>query len=143
MAKGIKRITRKLLKSDTCSELMSFLLYLYTKFVYYTTLWNKDELSRLYQVWTENDSIILISWHGRATMAPCFWDHQRPMNALVSLHNDGKLMARLLEHFGLGIFELICATPSEVVAALRRATNCGKISKRARSKDSVRVRGQA
>lgn len=103
MAKGIKRITRKLLKSNTCSELMSFLLYLYTKFVYYTTLWNKDELSRLYQVWTENDSIILISWHGRATMAPCFWDHQRPMNALVSLHNDGKLMARLLEHFGLGI----------------------------------------
>ena len=103
MAKGIKKITRKLLKSSTCSELMSFLLYLYTKFVYYTTLWNKRELSRLYHVWQENDSIILISWHGRATMAPCFWDQKRPMNALVSLHNDGKLMARLLEHFGLGI----------------------------------------
>ena len=103
MAKGIKRITRKLLKSDTCSELMSFLLYFYTKFVYYTTLWNKDELSRLYQVWTENDSIILISWHGRATMIPYFWNKKRPLNALVSMHNDGMLMARLLKHYGLGI----------------------------------------
>lgn len=102
MAKGIKKITRRILKSDTASELTSRLLYWYTRLVRYTTFWNYDDLQDFYKTWEYNKSIILICWHGRATMAPSFWNKRRPLNALVSLHNDGKLMARLLEHYGLG-----------------------------------------
>ena len=103
MAKGIKKITRRLLKSETGSELMSRLLYWYTKVVHYTTRWNKKELAGFYDIWDKEGSIILICWHGRATMIPGFWNRKHPLNALVSLHNDGKLMARLLEHYGLGV----------------------------------------
>lgn len=103
MAKGIKRITRKLLKSKIASAVMGYLIYLYTKLVGLTTIWQKEGLKDFYQVWNKEKSIIIIIWHGRATMIPYFWNKKHPLNALVSMHNDGLLMARLLRHYGLGI----------------------------------------
>ena len=103
MAKGMKRVTRKLLKSKIASAIMGYIVYLYTKLVGLTTIWKKDSLQEFYKVWEKEKSIIIIIWHGRATMIPYFWNKKRPLNALVSMHNDGMLMARLLKHYGLGI----------------------------------------
>ena len=102
MAKGIKKFTRRILKSRPASVITGFLVYLYTLLVGCTTRWQKDALKDFYKTWDKEGSIIIVIWHGRATMAPSFWNKRRPLNALVSLHNDGKLMARLLEHYGLG-----------------------------------------
>lgn len=35
-------------------------------------------------------------------MLPYFWNRKKPLNALVSLHRDGRMIAGLLEKFGLG-----------------------------------------
>ena len=50
--------------------------------------------------------------------------------------SEGNIRAQCRrKHFGLGIFELICATPSEVVAALRRVRRYAKQTKRTSLKD--------
>lgn len=103
MAKGLKKITRRILKSELATSVLSYVLYLYTKLVGLTTRWKKNNLDELYKTWDENQSIILVIWHGRATMIPYFWNKKHPLNALVSLHNDGQLMARLLKHYGVGV----------------------------------------
>lgn len=103
MAKNIKKITRQILKSRLASAITGFLIYLYTLLVGYTTRWQKNALKDFYKIWDKEGSIIIIIWHGRATMIPFFWNKKHPLNALVSKHNDGMLMARLLKHYGLGI----------------------------------------
>lgn len=35
-------------------------------------------------------------------MLPYFWNRSHPLNALVSLHHDGRMIAGLLEKFGMG-----------------------------------------
>lgn len=103
MAKGIKKFTRRILKSRPASVITGFLVYLYTLLVGCTTRWQKDALKDFYKTWDKEGSIIIVIWHGRATMIPFFWNKKHPLNALVSMHNDGMLMARLLKHYGLGI----------------------------------------
>lgn len=103
MAKGIKKITRKLLKSDIFSTIIGYVVYLYTLFVGFTTRWKKYHFKEFEELWDKEESIIIIIWHGRATMIPFFWNKKHPLNALVSVHNDGKFMARLLKHYGLKI----------------------------------------
>lgn len=103
MAKGIKKFTRRILKSRPASVITGFLVYLYTLLVGCTTRWQKDALKDFYKIWDKEGSIIIVIWHGRATMIPFFWNKKHPLNALVSMHNDGMLMARLLKHYGLGI----------------------------------------
>lgn len=103
MAKGIKKITRKLLKSHFASKIMGYLVYFYTLLVGYTTRWKKYKIKEFYELWDKEESIIIIIWHGRATMIPFFWNKKHPLNALVSVHNDGMLMAHLLQNYGLKI----------------------------------------
>lgn len=49
----------------------------------------------------QNDGAIFVTWHGRALMLPFFWSNIRPMKALVSPHNDGRIIARILRGFNI------------------------------------------
>lgn len=42
---------------------------------------------------------IFVAWHGRALMLPYFWRNTRQMKALVSPHQDGRIIARLLKGY--------------------------------------------
>lgn len=51
------------------------------------------------QLIEQNDGGIFVTWHGRALMLPFFWRNKKLMKALVSPHNDGRIIAKLLREF--------------------------------------------
>lgn len=101
-AKILKKTFKKLLKSRIVTGLVGSLLYFYTRLVGRTTRWKTKGIGKFYDCWRKEGSIILIGWHGRAMLYPYFWNKKRPLNALVSLHQDGRLIAGFLEKCGLG-----------------------------------------
>lgn len=101
-AKILKKTFKKLLKSRIVTGLVGSLLYFYTRLVGRTTRWKTKGIGKFYDCWRKEGSIILIGWHGRAMLYPYFWNKKRPLNALVSLHQDGRLIACFLEKCGLG-----------------------------------------
>lgn len=98
-----KKLLHKIVKSAFGSSVISFLIYWYARFVGFTNKWKVYGREECFKTWDKEGAIILIGWHGRAIMLPYFWNRYRKINALVSLHQDGLLIAGLLKKFGLGI----------------------------------------
>ena len=102
LRKRCKKFFKSLLQSQAVLGAISTLLYLYAKIIGRTTRWQTRGVEELYQIWEKEGSFIFIAWHGRALMLPYFWNKSRPVNALVSLHHDGRMIAGLLEKYGMG-----------------------------------------
>ena len=100
--KILKKTFKKLLRSKLMTNMISSLIYYYALLIGKTTKWQTKGIKEFYTDWEKNKSIILIGWHGRAMLYPYFWNKKRPLNALVSLHQDGRLIAGFLEKCGLG-----------------------------------------
>lgn len=100
--KILKKTFKKLLRSKLITNMISSLIYYYALLIGKTTKWQTKGIKEFYTDWEKNKSIILIGWHGRAMLYPYFWNKKRPLNALVSLHQDGRLIAGFLEKCGLG-----------------------------------------
>lgn len=98
----IKEFNKKITKSNFAISIISSILYLYTRLVYKTTSWEVIGREKAVKLWENDKGFILIGWHGRALMMPSFRDYRFPVNALVSLHNDGRLIAGVLEKYGVG-----------------------------------------
>lgn len=98
----IKVINKKITKSNFITNLISKLIYWYTRLIYKTTKWKVIGKENAVNLWEKGESFILIGWHGRALMLPAFRDYKYPLNALVSLHNDGRMIAGVLQRYGLG-----------------------------------------
>lgn len=100
--KLIKKPLKKIGQSAPVMWLISTFIYAYAKFVGLTTKWKLDGVDRFYKLTDENDGVILLIWHGRALMLPYFWNPRSgSLYALVSLHRDGRMIAGLLERFGI------------------------------------------
>lgn len=99
--KRLKKFLKSLLQSPFVLNLISSLFYGYALFVGKTTRWQINGQQRMNDIWDKEGSFIFIGWHGRAMMLPYFWNKKHPLNALVSLHHDGRIIAGLLEKFGM------------------------------------------
>jgi len=102
MPKKIKNFIKKITKHPRFISLLSTILYYYARLVGATTRWEIFGVNGLYQQWYKDKAIILLIWHGRAMMIPHFWNKEPPLNALVSLHKDGRIVAGFLEKYGFG-----------------------------------------
>lgn len=100
--KLLKPLLRKITKSSFFSGLISSLIYGYARLIGMTTKWEIRGRDECFRTWDKEGSIILVGWHGRTLMLPYFWNRHKPVNALVSLHQDGRLIAGLLQKFGVG-----------------------------------------
>lgn len=100
--KPIKHFIKKITQHPRFISFLSSILYYYARLVGATTRWQISGVNPLYQKWEKDKAIILIIWHGRAMMIPHFWNHKQPLNALVSLHKDGRIIAGFLEKYGFG-----------------------------------------
>ncbi len=105
MTKAVKKVTRKLLKSEIATNIISNIISAYLKFVGHTTRWQINGLDRMNEIWDKEKSIIILTWHGRAALAPFFWNKKHPLFALVSEHKDGRLMAKIIRHYGLKLVD--------------------------------------
>ncbi|MBQ8661237.1 MAG: lysophospholipid acyltransferase family protein [Alphaproteobacteria bacterium] len=100
--KFIKKPLKHIGQSAPVMWLISAFIYAYAKFVGLTTKWTLDGVDRFYELTSQNDGVILLIWHGRALMLPYFWNPRSgSLYALVSLHRDGRMIAGLLERFGI------------------------------------------
>ena len=98
----LKPYFKKIYQTDFVLNLISTLIYIYTKFVYKTTKWEIIDRKNIIDLWEANKNFILVGWHGRALMYSAFRDYRFPLDALVSLHKDGQIIAGVLRKYGLG-----------------------------------------
>ena len=100
--KYIKRPLKKIGQTKAAMYIVSGIVYLYAKFVGFTTSWQTKGVENFYRLVKENDGVILVIWHGRALMLPYFYNKSSELQALVSPHRDGRIIAGLLQRFGIG-----------------------------------------
>lgn len=100
--KKIKKFIKKIMRSDAAASIAGWLCYVYLHLIALTTRWERRGVDKIYTYWKNNEGMILLAWHGRAFMLPTFWDGSKPLNALVSLHQDGRIIAKVLERYGFG-----------------------------------------
>lgn len=102
LKRKIKPYLKKLYQTDFILNLISALIYAYTRLIYKTTKWQIIKRENIIKLWEQKQSFILVGWHGRALMYSAFRDYRFPLNALVSLHKDGQIIAGVLQRYGLG-----------------------------------------
>ena len=95
-----RKLSKKILKSKLVICCLSFLIYIYSKFVGLTCKWKIKKLKNATKA-AENTNAIWVAWHARATMMPFFWQKffDRKMAAIVSPHHDGQLIAHFLKWY--------------------------------------------
>ena len=101
--KFIKKPIKKLGETTFVLNLISAVFYYYTKFIGKTTRWHTEGIEEFHKLARKHNGVILVIWHGRAAMIPFFKEHDLPLNALVSLHRDGQMIAGLLKRYNIGI----------------------------------------
>lgn len=99
----IKHLRQKISKLPVVLDLIGGLAYLYAWLAGKTGKFDVSGIDEFEKLIADNDGGIFVAWHGRALMLPYFWRNPRQMKALVSPHNDGRIIARLLS--GVQYFE--------------------------------------
>lgn len=92
-------LQKRILKSKAAAALISWAMALYIRFIYYTTRWtclNQDFLDHATNTHTP---FIAAAWHGRFAMLAYSYDHPETVHLLISRHNDGEIIARIVEIF--------------------------------------------
>lgn len=97
MAKLVKNIG----KSEKVRGLLCWLGAWYIRFLYATGRWQVENDALPKQLWAEGKPFILSFWHGRILMMPYVWNHNHPIDMLISQHRDGQIIARTVGHFGI------------------------------------------
>ena len=100
---NIKKIIKKITKSHLFTKILGVAFYFYSYIVYKTCKWDIINREIIINKLEKKENIILLIWHGRAMMIPAFSDKKYSMNALVSLHNDGQIIAELLKRYNIGV----------------------------------------
>lgn len=80
-------------------NLIGVLAYIYTWLVGKTGRFDVQGQKEFEELIAAHDGGIFVAWHGRALMLPYFWRNKRLMKALVSPHQDGRIIARLLKGY--------------------------------------------
>lgn len=99
---SLKKLLKKITRSEFVTQIISTLIYWYTLLVYKTTSWEIKGRDEFFEHVKKKPTFILVAWHGRALMLPPFCERRITLNALVSQHNDGRLIAGLLHKYGFG-----------------------------------------
>lgn len=96
----IKNTIRQVLKSTPVIKCLSVVIYLYALFAGKTSKWSLKGVNEFIKNY-QDDNIVLIGWHSRATMMPYFWNKyiRKRLSALVSPHQDGQIIAHFLKRF--------------------------------------------
>lgn len=99
--KFFKKIVKNSLK---VRRAFAYLLYLYLRFVYYTTKWTYDmpDLDTLLEL-QKRQKTIWLTWHNQLAILPYFFKDVVMNHALVSPHRDGFIIAEILKNFKIDI----------------------------------------
>jgi lysophospholipid acyltransferase (LPLAT)-like uncharacterized protein len=77
--------------------------WLYIWLVYAATRWEVQGLERAEKLVNEGGPVIFALWHGRLLMTSPFALKKHKTHVVISNHNDGQLIANVMEHFGFSL----------------------------------------
>lgn len=86
-------------KKKAVLEIIGGLAFMYTWLVGKTGKFEVCGQKEFEGLIAAHDGGIFVTWHGRALMLPYFWRNTRLMKALVSPHQDGRIIAKLLRGY--------------------------------------------
>ena len=119
--------TKRLLRADRTRQILCWFVAVYIRLVHRTSRFSTEAADIPHAFWRERKPFILAFWHGRLLMAPMAWPSDASMNMLISGHNDGRIIADAIGHFGLGtIVGSKSKGGSSALRAIVRALNDGQ-----------------
>ena len=91
-----------MLKKINFIQPLSFIFFIFLKFVHFTNKWKYLNTSIPEEFWDKKKPFIWVHWHGQSLMLPKSWDYKKQdLFALVSRHGDGNFIASVLSNFGV------------------------------------------
>lgn len=92
---------KRLLRATPVQAFVAWVAALYMRFVYATSRWTTMGSESGRAAIDSNVPFVGCFWHGRMLMWPGYWRARRPTSMLISDHQDGRLIARTIGHFGV------------------------------------------
>ena len=92
---------KKFLQNNYIQNLVGFVISLYIKICFHTSLWYVRNNKELENHIEKNSKIIVIFWHSRLLMAPFCWNYNNNFKMLISSHRDGRIISRAVSHLGI------------------------------------------
>ena len=81
---------------------MSFIFFVFLKFVHITNKWKYLNQNISEEFWNKEKPFIWVHLHGQSLMLPKLWNYEKQdLFALVSRHGDGNFIASVLSNFGI------------------------------------------
>jgi lysophospholipid acyltransferase (LPLAT)-like uncharacterized protein len=109
---------RRLSDSQHGQWFLSGLAALYIRLIYHANRWERVGYDIADRLLADHRRAIICFWHGRLVMMPYAVRGNRQFHILVSDHRDGRLIARTVRRFGIGI--ITGSSSREPVQALYR-----------------------
>ena len=104
----MRSIVKKYIKSSNFfKKLVAWIIYIYLRFVYFTTRWEYVFLegNSAYS-WNNMQKTAIVVWHDKLAILPySFLGLKYKINMLVSPHSDGSIIASVLRMFKFNIIE--------------------------------------
>ena len=92
---------KKFLQNNYIQNLVGFVISLYIKICFHTSLWYVRNNKELENHIEKNSKIIVIFWHNRLLMAPFCWNYKNNFKMLISSHRDGRIISCAVSHLGI------------------------------------------
>ncbi|MBQ8750211.1 MAG: lysophospholipid acyltransferase family protein [Alphaproteobacteria bacterium] len=129
----LKDTIKSIGKKPAISNLIGFIAYIYTLLIGKTSSFKVTGFKEFDELIKKHNGAIFVTWHGRALFLPYFWSNSSPMKALVSPHQDGRIIAKLLRSYNiLSIDGSTDRNPKkaalEIVRELNKGTSVALIS---------------
>ena len=92
---------KKLLQNQFTQNILGFLISIYIKFCFQTSLWySKNDLNLEKQL-NKKNKILVLFWHNRLLMASFCWKYKNKFKMLISGHRDGKIISIAVSYLGI------------------------------------------
>lgn len=100
--KGFREWRRRIVRSERLHRTLCHAIQLYIRLVYATNRWTHEGAEHTRRMCDEGRPFVGAFWHGRMMMIPVAWRRMAPMHILISSHRDGRIIADVIAHFGVG-----------------------------------------
>ncbi len=97
--------TKRVLKHPCVQAVLCWLMAQYIRLVWWTSHVERHIAPETEALMRGEQQGIFAFWHGRLLMFPVLAPKLRAMHVLISGHNDGVLIARVVTYFGIGTVE--------------------------------------
>lgn len=96
-------LKKKILTSRLLQTFICRLAWILIWFIYFTSRWEVKGFEPIKKLLDSRKPLIFVFWHGRLLMVAPFCPKNRKANVVISTHNDGQLITRVMENFGFNM----------------------------------------